>query len=49
METMDVKDFPNDAISGDLNIDAKQRELIRLYLECSNEVQSVVRSMFCGP
>lgn len=46
METMDVKDFPNDAFRAILNIDAKQRELIRLYLECSDEVQSVVRSMF---
>lgn len=46
MESMDLMDFPNDAFRAILNIDAKQRELIRLYLECSDEVQSVVRSMF---
>jgi transcriptional regulator with XRE-family HTH domain len=46
MKTMDLKDFPNDAFRAILSIDSKQQELIRLYLECSDEVQSVVRSMF---
>jgi len=46
METMELKDFPNEAFRAILNIDAKQRELIHRYLECSDDVQSVVRSMF---
>lgn len=46
METMDLKDFPNDAFRAILSINSKQQELIRLYLECSDEVRSVVRSMF---
>ena len=46
METMELKDFPKDAFRAILNIDSKQRELIHRYLECSDEVQSVVRSMF---
>ncbi|MBL8812468.1 MAG: helix-turn-helix transcriptional regulator [Planctomycetaceae bacterium] len=46
METMDLKDFPTDAFRAILNVDAKQRELIRVYLECSDDVQSLVRSMF---
>jgi transcriptional regulator with XRE-family HTH domain len=45
METMNLKDFPNDAFRAILSIDSKQQELIRLYLECSDEVRSVVRSM----
>ena len=46
METIEVKNFPNEAFRAILNIDSKQRELIQRYLECSDEVQSVVRSMF---
>jgi transcriptional regulator with XRE-family HTH domain len=46
METIDQEDFPNEAFRAILTIDSKQRELIRRYLECSDEVQSVVRSMF---
>ncbi len=46
METIEVKNFPNEAFRAILNIDSEQRELILRYLECSNDVQSVVRSMF---
>ena len=46
METIELKDFPRDAFRALLDIDPKQRDLIRRYLECSNNVQSVVRSMF---
>lgn len=46
METMSLKDIPNDAFRAILKMDAKQREFIHRFLECSDEVQSVVRSMF---
>ncbi len=46
METMNLKDIPNDAFRAILKMDAKQREFIHRFLECSDEVQSVVRSMF---
>ena len=46
--TVDLKDkdIPRDEFRAILKIQPKQREFIRLYLECSDEVQSVVRSMF---
>ena len=46
METMELKDFPIEAFRAILKTEPKQRELIHLYLECSDEVRSVVRSMF---
>lgn len=46
METMDLNDFPNDAFRAILSINSQQQKLIRRYLECSDEVRSVVRSMF---
>lgn len=41
-----LDNFPRDAFRAVLEIQPEQREYIRRYLECSNEVQSVVRSMF---
>ena len=41
-----LDNFPHDAFRALLKIQPKQREFIRCYLECSEEVQSVVRSMF---
>lgn len=41
-----LDNFPCDAFRAVLKIDPEQQELIRRYLECSDEVQSVVRSMF---
>lgn len=41
-----LDDFPRDAFRAVLEIRPQQQELIRQYLECSDEVQSVVRSMF---
>jgi hypothetical protein len=35
METMELKDFPNEAFRAILSIDSKQKELIHRYLECS--------------
>lgn len=46
MLTIDLNEFPSDAFRVFLAIEPKQRELIRRYIECSDEVQSVVRSMF---
>lgn len=41
-----LDNFPHDAFRALLKIQPEQREVIRCYLECSDEVQSVVRSMF---
>ena len=41
-----LDNFPHDAFRALLKTQPEQRELIRCYLECSDEVQSVVRSMF---
>lgn len=46
METIELNDIPREAFRAILNIDPKQRDFIRRYLECSDNVQSVVRSMF---
>jgi transcriptional regulator with XRE-family HTH domain len=46
MSTTEVNEFPRDAFRAILAINPKQRELIKRYMECSDEVQSVVRSMF---
>ncbi|MCA9035680.1 MAG: helix-turn-helix transcriptional regulator [Planctomycetaceae bacterium] len=44
--TTQLDNFPRDAFRALLNIQPEQQELIRRYLECSDQVQSVVRSMF---
>ena len=46
METIELREFPCEAFRAILNIEPRQRQLIRRYLECSDSVQSVVRSMF---
>lgn len=46
MSTMKLNEFPSGAFRAILAIDAEQRELIKRYMECSDEIQSVVRSMF---
>lgn len=46
MSTTELNEFPSDAFRAILAIDPKQREMIQRYMECSDEVQSVVRSMF---
>ena len=39
-------DFPLDAFRALLQASPEQQEIIRRYMECSDEIQSVVRSMF---
>ena len=46
MSTTEWNEFPRDAFRAILAIDPGQRELIKRYMECSDEIQSVVRSMF---
>jgi len=46
MSTTELNEFPSDAFRAILAIDPEQRELIKQYMECSDEIQSVVRSMF---
>ena len=46
MSTAELNEFPSDAFRAILAIGPKQRELIKRFMECSDEVQSVVRSMF---
>lgn len=46
MSTTELNEFPSDAFRAILAIDPEQRELIKRYMECSDEIQSVVRSMF---
>jgi transcriptional regulator with XRE-family HTH domain len=46
MSTTELNEFPNDAFRALLAIRPEQRELIKRFMECSDEVQSVVRSMF---
>lgn len=41
-----LDNLPRDAFRAVLSISPEQREFIRRYLECSDSVQSVVRSMF---
>ncbi len=46
MSATELNEFPSDAFRALLAISPKQRELIQRFMECSDEVQSVVRSMF---
>jgi len=46
MSTTELNEFPSDAFRALLAIRPEQRELIKRFIECSDEVQSVVRSMF---
>ena len=46
MSTTELNEFPSDAFRALLAIGPEQRELIKRFMECSDEVQSVVRSMF---
>jgi hypothetical protein len=46
MSTAELNEFPSDAFRAILAIGPKQHELIKRFMECSDEVQSVVRSMF---
>jgi len=46
MTTLNMNDIPCDAFRAILRINPKQQEFILRYMECSDNVQSVVRSMF---
>ena len=46
MSTIEQNDFPSDAFRALLAIRPEQRELIKRFMECSDEVQSVIHSMF---
>jgi transcriptional regulator with XRE-family HTH domain len=46
MSTTELNEFPSDAFRALLAIRPEQRELIKRFMECNDEVQSVVRSMF---
>ena len=46
MSTTELNEFPSDAFRALLAISPEQREFIKRFIECSDEVQSVVRSMF---
>ncbi|WP_417730838.1 helix-turn-helix domain-containing protein [Rosistilla oblonga] len=46
MSISNLNELPSDAFRAVLNISAEQRDFIHKYMECSDEVQSVVRSMF---
>lgn len=46
MSTIELNEFPSDAFRAILEIRPEQRELLRRFMECSDVVQSVVRSMF---
>ncbi|MEK0426425.1 MAG: hypothetical protein RJB11_2516 [Planctomycetota bacterium] len=46
MSTTELNEFPSDAFRAVLAIRPEQRELIKRFMECSDEVQSIVRSMF---
>jgi transcriptional regulator with XRE-family HTH domain len=46
MSATELNEFPSDAFRALLAISPKQLELIKRFMECSDEVQSVVRSMF---
>ncbi len=46
MSTTELNEFPSDAFRALLAISPEQREFIKRFMECSDEVQSVVRSMF---
>lgn len=46
MSIINVNEIPSDAFRAVLSLNDVQRDFIRRYMECSDEVQSVVRSMF---
>lgn len=46
MSISNSNEIPTDAFRAVLSISPEQRDFIRRYMECSDEVQSVVRSMF---
>ncbi len=46
MTTLNMIDIPRDAFRAFLGINPKQQEFILRYMECSDNVQSVVQSMF---
>ncbi|QDV42215.1 antitoxin HipB [Stieleria neptunia] len=46
MSITNFSELPNDAFRAVLRITPEQRDFIHKYMECSDEVQSVVRSMF---
>ena len=46
MSTTELNEFPSDAFRALLAASPKQREFIKRYMECSDDVQSVVRDMF---
>ncbi|TWU21722.1 helix-turn-helix protein [Novipirellula galeiformis] len=46
MSITNLNEIPSDAFRAVLNISPEQRDFIHKYMECSDEVQSVVRSMF---
>lgn len=46
MSTTELNEFPSDAFRALLAISPEQRKFITRFMECSDEVQSVVRSMF---
>lgn len=46
MSITNLNEIPSDAFRAVLSISAEQRDFIHKYMECSDEVQSVVRSMF---
>ena len=46
MSTTELNEFPSDAFRALLAISPEQREFIKRFMECSDVVQSVVRSMF---
>lgn len=46
MTATELKEFPSEAFRALLAIRPEQREVIKRFMECSDKVQSVVRSMF---
>lgn len=46
MSITNLSEIPSDAFRAVLSISPEQRDFIHKYMECSDEVQSVVRSMF---
>ncbi|WP_153559454.1 helix-turn-helix domain-containing protein [Roseimaritima sediminicola] len=46
MSISNLNEIPSDAFRAVLSISPEQRDFIRRYMECSDEVQAVVRSMF---
>lgn len=46
MSITNLNEIPSDAFRAVLSVSPEQRDFIHKYMECSDEVQSVVRSMF---